>query len=120
MEALSESTTCAVRPRALAAGYCACHAEGERGGVAARPGRVNADDTAGFVAQWDAEYEPFTITGSQMDATAYRVHKGIRPYRQRGRRRCPQGKGRGSGVLVEQRIGIVWRLLGDKIRHCRA
>jgi ketosteroid isomerase-like protein len=104
----------------------------------------NADDTAGFVAQWDAECEFFSVTGSQMDATPYRGHEGIRRYREETAETWSElrldierileghgddvvvgvgvlrGEGRGSGVLVEQRIGIVWKLHGDKIRHCRA
>jgi ketosteroid isomerase-like protein len=104
----------------------------------------NADDTAGFLEFWDPECEFFTITGSQMDATPYRGHEGIRRYREETAETwaelrldieqilegkgedvvvavgCLRGEGRGSGVLVEQRIGIVYELRGRKVRNCRA
>ena len=104
----------------------------------------NADDTAGFLEFWDPECEFFTITGSQMDATPYRGHEGIRRYREETAETwaelrldierilegkdedvvvavgCLRGEGRGSGVLVEQRIGIVYELRGGKVRNCRA
>ena len=33
---------------------------------------------------------------------------------------CLKGKGRGSHVVVEQRIGILFELRDHKIRHCRS
>ena len=104
----------------------------------------NADDTASFVDLWDPECEFFSVTGSQMDATPYRGREGIRRYRAETAETwtelrldthrilegkeddvvvavgCLRGKGRGSGVLVEQRIGIVYELRGGKVRYCHA
>jgi ketosteroid isomerase-like protein len=104
----------------------------------------NADDTAGFVDVWDPECEFFSVTGSQMNATPYRRHEGIRRYREEVAETWTElrlhaervlegkdddvvvavgrlkGEGRGSGVPVEQRIGIVYELRGRKIRYCRA
>ena len=104
----------------------------------------NADDTDTFVDLWDPECEFFSVTGSQMNASPYRGHEGIRRYREEtaetwtelrlDAERILQGKdqdvvvavgllrgeGRGSGVTVEQRIGIVWELRGRRIWRCRA
>ena len=41
----------------------------------------NRGETATFVDLWDPDCEFFTITGSQMDGTAYRGHEGLRQYR---------------------------------------
>ena len=104
----------------------------------------NADDTDRFVDFWDAECEFFSVTGSQMHATPYRGRDGIRRYREETAETwtelrldteqivegkdddvvvvvgCLKGEGQGSGVQVEQRIGMVYKLRGRKIRHCRA
>jgi ketosteroid isomerase-like protein len=104
----------------------------------------NANDTASFLDLWDPECEWFTVTGSQMDAAPYRGHEGIRRYlAERAEtwtklrfdaERILEGKdddvvvavgflrgeGRGSGVPVEQRIGLVYELRGQKVLHCRA
>jgi ketosteroid isomerase-like protein len=104
----------------------------------------NADDADGFVDLWDPECEFFSITGSQMDATPYRGHDGIRRYLQEAAETWAElrfeterilkgkdedvvvavgllrGEGRGSGVLVEQRVGMVYKLRGRRIRYCRA
>lgn len=104
----------------------------------------NADDTVEFLNSWDPGCEFFSLTGSQIDASPYRGHPGIRRYLEEvaetwmqlrfdterilegedddvvvavGRLR---GEGRGSGVSVEQRIGMVYELRGQKILHCRA
>ena len=102
------------------------------------------DDTARFVDVWDPECEFFSVTGSQMDATPYRGHEGIRRYRKETAETWTElrldierilegkdddvvvavgllrGEGRGSGILVEQRVGMVFELRGRKIRYCRA
>jgi ketosteroid isomerase-like protein len=104
----------------------------------------NADDTAGFLDVWDPDCEFFTVTGSQMNATPYRGHEGIRRYREESAETWKElrldteqilegedddvvvavgvlkGEGRGSGVRVEQRIGLVYELRGRKVRRCRA
>src|SRR5688500_9123818 len=104
----------------------------------------NAEDTASFVDFWDPECQFFSVTGSQMDARPYRGHGGLRQYREEvtetwnALRFEPErivegkdndvvvavgslrGEGKGSGVLVEQRIGILYELCGRKIRYCRA
>jgi ketosteroid isomerase-like protein len=104
----------------------------------------NAGDTERFVNHWDPECEFFSVTGSQMSAAPYRGHEGIRRYEeetaetwtelQLDAERIQQGKeddvvvavgrlrgaGRGSGILVEQRIGLVYELRGGRIRYCRA
>jgi len=104
----------------------------------------NADDTASFLELWDPECEFFSITGSQLHATPYRGHDGIRRYREETAETwtelrldterilegkdddvvvavgCLRGEGRESGVRVEQRLGIVWELRGGKVRYCRA
>jgi ketosteroid isomerase-like protein len=104
----------------------------------------NAEDTDGFVDLWDPDCEFFSVTGSQMDATPYRGHDGIRRYRRETEETwvelrlamdrilegkntdvvvavgCLRGEGRGSGVLVEQRIGMVFELREGKVRYCRA
>ncbi|MEX2252699.1 MAG: nuclear transport factor 2 family protein [Thermoleophilaceae bacterium] len=104
----------------------------------------NADDTARFVNFWDPDCEFFTITGSQMAGTPYRGHEGLRQYMVEKAEAWTElrfeteemlegkdadavvaighlrGEGRGSGVSVEQRIGITWKLRDGKIRHCRA
>jgi ketosteroid isomerase-like protein len=104
----------------------------------------NAGDTDRFVDTWDRDCEFITVTGSRLDATPYRGHEGIRRYRQEVAETWSElrfdaerivegkdddvvvavgflrGKGRGSGVLVEQRIGIVYELRERRIRCCRA
>jgi ketosteroid isomerase-like protein len=104
----------------------------------------NAGDADGFLALWDAECEWFTVTGSQLDATPYRGHAGIRQYLadreetwaelEFDPERILEGKdddvvvavgflrglGRGSAVPVEQRIGLIYRFRGQGVRHCRA
>ena len=104
----------------------------------------NADDADGFVDLWDPECEFFSITGSQMDATPYRGHDGISRYLEEAAETWAElrfeterilkgkdedvvvavgllrGEGRGSGVLVEQRVGMVYKLRGRRIRYCRA
>jgi ketosteroid isomerase-like protein len=103
----------------------------------------NADDDAGFVAEWDPECEFYTVTGSRMDATPYRGHKGIRRYREETAEAWMElridteqvleggddvvvvvgvlrGRGRGSGAAVEQRIGMVFELQAGKVRSCRS
>ena len=104
----------------------------------------NAGDTDGFVAQWDPDCEFFSVTGSQMNATPYRGHDGIRRYCRETEEAWAElrlevdrilegksdgvlavigllrGKGRGSGVLVEQKIGMVFELHDRKVRSCRA
>jgi ketosteroid isomerase-like protein len=104
----------------------------------------NAGEMAGFLDAWDADCEFFSITGSQLTASAYHGHEGMRSFhRERaetwtGLRFDAErilaggeqdvvvavgllsGEGRGSGVLVEQRIGMVFKLRGTKIRYCRA
>jgi ketosteroid isomerase-like protein len=104
----------------------------------------NADDAAGFLDLWDPKCEFFSITGSQMDATPYRGHEGIRRYLEEAAatwtdlrfetERIVEGKdedvvvvlgllrgeGRASGVLVEQRVAMVYKVRGRKIRYCRA
>ena len=111
-----------------------------RRGIAA----FNANDTDGFVSQWDSKCEFFTVTGSQVNATPYRGHEGIRRYCEEREEtwmelrldieRIVQGKdpdvvvtvgllsgvGRGSGVRVEQTLGMVHELRGGKVRRCRA
>jgi ketosteroid isomerase-like protein len=111
-----------------------------RRGIAA----FNAEDTTRFLASWDADCEFFTVTGSQMNATPYRGHEGIRQYREESAETWKElrldteqilegeddnvvvvvavliGEGRGSGVRVEQRIGLVYELRGGKVRSCRA
>ena len=104
----------------------------------------NANDTASFLDLWDPECEFFSLTGSQLDATPYRGQEGIRRYREEAAETwtklrfdteqilegedddvvvavgCLRGEGRGSGALVEQRIGMVYELRGRKVRSCRA
>lgn len=104
----------------------------------------NADDAAGFLELWDPECEWFTITSSQMDATPYRGHEGIRRYLAERAETWAElrfdaeqilegrdddvvvavgflrGQGRESGVPVEQRIGLVYELRDGKVRNCRA
>jgi ketosteroid isomerase-like protein len=104
----------------------------------------NVEDTAGFVDRWDPDCEWFTVTGSQIDAAPYRGHDGIRRYLAERAESWSElrfdveqtlagshdnivvvvgflrGRGRSSGVLVEQRIGLVYELRGRRIRHCRA
>jgi ketosteroid isomerase-like protein len=104
----------------------------------------NADDTARFLDVWDPDCEFFTVTGSQINTTPYRGHEGIRRYREETAETwaelrldverilegkeddvvvavgCLRGEGRGSGVQVEQRVGIVYGLRGEKVRYCRA
>jgi ketosteroid isomerase-like protein len=104
----------------------------------------NADDTASFVDLWDPECEFFTVTGSQMNATPYRGREGIRRYRQETEETWTElqldterilegkeddvvvavgflrGEGRGSGAVVAQRIGIIYKLRGGRVWHCRA
>ena len=104
----------------------------------------NADDTDAFVAHWDPDCEFFSVTGSQMNATPYRGHDGIRRYCRETEETWEElrlevdrilegkddgvvvvigflrGEGRGSGVLVEQKIGMVFELRDRKVRSCRA
>jgi ketosteroid isomerase-like protein len=104
----------------------------------------NADDATGFLDLWHPECEFFSVTGSQMDATPYRGHEGIRRYLGEAAETWAElgfeterilegkdedvvvtvgllrGEGRASGVLVEQRVGMVYKLRGRKIRYCRA
>ncbi len=104
----------------------------------------NADDTDGFLEVWDPDCEFFSVTGSQMDATAYRGHEGIRRYQKERAETWTElrleaermlegkdddvvvavgslrGEGRGSGVLVEQRVGMLFQLRGRRFRYCRA
>jgi ketosteroid isomerase-like protein len=104
----------------------------------------NAGDTPGFLDLWDPECEWFTVTGSQMDAAPYRGHEGIRRYLAEAAETWTElrfdaeqilegedddvvvavgvlrGEGRGSGVPVEKRIGLVYELRGQKALHCRA
>jgi ketosteroid isomerase-like protein len=104
----------------------------------------NVEDTAGFLDQWDSECEWFTVTGSQLDAAPYRGHDGIRRYLAERAESWSElrfdveqalegrgddivvvvgflrGRGRTSGVSIEQRIGLVYEVRGRKIRHCRA
>ena len=104
----------------------------------------NADDAAGFLDLWDPECEFFSITGSRMDATPYRGHDGISRYLEETAETWAElrfeterilegkdedvvvtvgllrGEGRASGVLVEQRVGMVYKLRSRKIRYCRA
>jgi ketosteroid isomerase-like protein len=104
----------------------------------------NAADATGFLELWAPDCEWFTVTGSQLDAAPYRGHDGIRQYMAEtaatwtglrfdpeqileGRDDdvvvavgCLRGEGRESGVPVEQRIGLVYRLRGRKVWHCRA
>lgn len=105
---------------------------------------VNAEDTPGFVDFWHPECEFFSSTGSQMDAAPYRGHDGIRRYRQEAAEiwvtlrfeteRILEGKddavvvalghlrgeGRGSGISVDQQIGLVCELRDGQIRYCRS
>ena len=103
----------------------------------------NAHDREAFVDFWDADCEFFTVTGSRVDGTPYRGHERIRQYMaeiehawtglrfdtdavREGRDDAVvavghlRGTGRESGATVEQRMGIVWRFEGGKLRHCRA
>jgi len=103
----------------------------------------NTDDEAGFLALWDPECEFFSVTGSQMEATAYRGHQGIRQYLEEAAGAWTKlrldiediresgddivvvvgvlvGQGRASGVPVEQSIGMVQEVRDGKIRSCRA
>jgi ketosteroid isomerase-like protein len=104
----------------------------------------NVKDTAAFLDLWDPECEFFSVTGSQAEGRSYRGHQGLRRYlaevsetwreiRFEPERMlegkhdgfvvavgCLRGEGRGSGVQVEQRIGIVYELRGRKMRYCRA
>jgi ketosteroid isomerase-like protein len=104
----------------------------------------NAANTADFLELWDPECEWFTVTGSQLDAAPYRGHEGIKRYMAETAETwtelrfeperilegkdddvvvavgCLRGRGRGSAVPVEQRIGLVYRLRGRRVRHCRA
>jgi ketosteroid isomerase-like protein len=103
----------------------------------------NAHDTEAFVEFWHPTCEFFTVTGSRMDGTPYRGHEGIRQYMaeveeawtgfrfdtdevREGKDGAVvavgylRGKGRESGAAVEQRMGVVWRFEGGKLRHCRA
>jgi ketosteroid isomerase-like protein len=105
---------------------------------------LNAGDEASFLDTWDDECEFLTVTGSQIDGTPYSGREGLRRYWEERMQtwtelrfdaeRVLEGnnddvvvaighflvKGRGSGVLVEQRIGVVYRLRGQKIRYCRS
>jgi ketosteroid isomerase-like protein len=104
----------------------------------------NADEVASFLDAWDAECEFFSITGSQLTATPYRGYEGMRRFQEERAETWTglrfdaerisggkdgnvvvtvgllRGEGRESGVLVEQRIGMVFKLRGRKIRYCRA
>ena len=104
---------------------------------------LNADDTAGFLDVWDQECEFFSVTGSRVDGTPYRGHEGIRQYREEAAEMWThlrfdpdrilegkddvlvavgwlKGEGRGSHVLVEQEIGLVYALRERKVRYCRS
>ena len=103
----------------------------------------NAHDTETFVEVWAHNCEFFTVTGSRMDGTPYRGHEGLRQYMAEAEQAWIglrfdvdeiregkddvvvavgylRGKGRESGAAVEQRMGVVWRFEGGKLRHCRA
>ena len=114
--------------------------EAVRRGIAAH----NAADAAGFLDLWDPECEWFTITGSELDATPYRGHAGIRQYLADRAQAwsdlqfdperilegtdddvvvavgCLRGEGRGSAVPVEQRVALVYAFRGPKVLYCRA
>ena len=103
----------------------------------------NAADAAGFLDLWDADCEWFTVTGSQLDATPYLGHDGIRQYLADRAETWAElhflpdriepgadddvvvavgflrGRGRGSSVPVEQRVGLVYRFRGPKVHDCR-
>jgi ketosteroid isomerase-like protein len=105
---------------------------------------INSDDMAGFLELWDHECEFFSVTGSQMAGTSYRRHEGLRRFWeektetwtklrfeaeriQEGKDRdvvvaigVLRGRGRASGVLVEQRLGVAFELRDRKIRLCRS
>jgi len=105
---------------------------------------LNAGDAAGFLDVWDPECEFVSATGSQMDATTYGGHEGLRRFWEERAQTWTElrfdaerilegnnddvvvavgllrGEGRASGVLVEQRIGNVYELCDGKIRYCRS
>jgi ketosteroid isomerase-like protein len=82
--------------------------------------------------------------GQPLDATPYRGHDGISRYLEETAATWAElrfeterileckdedvvvtvgllrGEGRASGVLVEQSVGMVYKLRGRKIRYCRA
>jgi ketosteroid isomerase-like protein len=104
----------------------------------------NAGDAEGFLALWDPDCQWYTVTGSSLDATPYRGHAGIRRYLADRAETWAElefrpervlegkdddvvvavgvliGRGRGSSVPVEQRVGLVYRFRGQRVRHCRA
>jgi len=105
---------------------------------------LNAADVAGFLDVWDHECEFFSVTGSQMDGTPYRKHEGLRRYWKERMETWTElrfdverilegiggdvvvavgllrGRGQASGVLIDQRLGVVFELRDRKIRICRS
>jgi ketosteroid isomerase-like protein len=106
---------------------------------------LNAEDVAGFLDAWAEDCEFFSVTGGQIDGTPYRGHDGLRRYWQERTDAWSKlrvdaerfleggadddvvvavcrltGTGRGSGVTVEQQIGILSRFHDDKVCYARS
>jgi ketosteroid isomerase-like protein len=105
---------------------------------------LNAADVASFLDVWDHECEFFSVTGSQLDGTPYRGHEGLRRFWKERMETWTElrfeverilegingdvvvavgllrGRGQASGVLIDQRLGVVFELRDRKIRFCRS
>jgi ketosteroid isomerase-like protein len=100
--------------------------------------------TASFLDVWDRECEFLSVTGSRIDGTSYRRHEGLRRFWEERTETSTElrfdaerilegkdgdvvvavgllrGRGRAGGVLIDQRLGVVFELRDGKIRFCRS